>query len=256
MGPDTSTDRTPAETEQRGAEADAAPWAVYLRDVGASVGAVVLVGALLFAVSGVWPPLVAIESGSMEPHIDTGDMVFIMDEERFPGPDARHGVVTAERGSGTGYRTFEQSGDVIVYEPNGNERRTPVIHRAMLWVEDGENWYGRADADAVGSADSCRDLRNCPAPHSGFVTKGDHNGAYDQVTGTSTVVRPAWVVGTGVVRIPRLGFVRLWPTAGDELSTAVAGNGPSATVAADAPVAGAASGGEPTVGESNVTTES
>ncbi|MBV0902323.1 S24/S26 family peptidase [Haloarcula salina] len=246
MGPDTSTDGTPTESEQRGPETDAAPWAVYLRDVGTSVGAVVLVGLFLFAVSGVWPPLVAIESGSMEPHIDTGDMVFIMDEERFPGPDARHGVVTAERGSGTGYRTFERSGDVIVFEPNGNERRTPVIHRAMFWVEDGENWYDRADDDAVGSADSCRDLRNCPAPHSGFVTKGDHNGAYDQVTGTSTVVRPTWVVGTGVVRIPRLGFVRLWPTAGDELSAAVA---------ADAPDIGAASGREPTGGSSNVTTE-
>ncbi|WP_424001653.1 S26 family signal peptidase [Haloarcula salina] len=250
MGPDTSTDRTPAESEQRGPKADAVPWSVYLRDVGTSVGAVVLVGLFLFAVSGVWPPLVAIESGSMEPHIDTGDMVFIMDEGRFPGPDARHGVVTAERGTETGYRTFDRPGDVIVFAPNGNERRTPVIHRAMLWVEDGENWYDRVDADAVGSADSCRELRNCPAPHSGFVTKGDNNGAYDQVTGTSTVVRPAWVVGTGVVRIPRLGFVRLWPTGA---------GGPSVGSAAETPDFGPGDRDDQTatrpVGAANVTTE-
>lgn len=251
MGPDTSTDRTPAESEQRGPEADAAPWTVYLRDVGTSVGAVVLVGLFLFAVSGVWPPLVAIESGSMEPHIDTGDMVFIMEEGRFPGPDARHGVVTAERGATTGYRTFDRTGDVIVFQPNGNERRTPVIHRAMLWVEDGENWYDRVDGDAIGSADSCRELRNCPAPHSGFVTKGDNNGAYDQVTGTSTVVRPAWVVGTGVVRIPRLGFVRLWPTGGAELSAATAASPPDALPATGSERTAARAGGA-----ANLTTES
>ncbi|WP_336336238.1 S26 family signal peptidase [Haloarcula brevis] len=207
---------------------------LYLRDVGTSVGAVVLVGAFLFAVSGVWPPLVAIESGSMEPHIDTGDMVFIMDAERFPGQDARHGVVTAAAGTETGYRTFQRHGDVIVFEPNGNEQRTPVIHRAMLWVDAGENWYARANPEYVGSADSCDELRNCPAPHAGFVTKGDNevtNSRYDQVSGASTVVRPEWVIGTGTFRIPRLGYVRTQPS---RLSSASA---PAAVGRSPAPAA-------------------
>ncbi|MGB9951833.1 S26 family signal peptidase [Haloarcula marismortui] len=216
MGRDESTSSTsPDETEEAADTSPTFRLGLYVRDISTSVGAVMLVGALLFAVSGVWPPLVAIESGSMEPHIDTGDMVFVMDAERFPGQEARHGVVTAATGAETGYRTFQQSGDVIVFEPNGNEQRTPIIHRSMLWVDAGENWYDRANQTYIGSADSCDELRNCPAPHAGFITKGDNkvtNTRYDQVTGASTVVRPEWVIGTGIFRIPRLGYVRVQPS--------------------------------------------
>lgn len=55
----------------------------YIRDIAGSALAVLLIGALLFGVSGVWPPMVAVESGSMEPHIQTGDLVFVMEEHRF-----------------------------------------------------------------------------------------------------------------------------------------------------------------------------
>ncbi|WP_209309464.1 S24/S26 family peptidase [Haloarcula amylovorans] len=195
------------ETADTSADDERVPMAVYVRDIGSSIGAVLLVGALLFAVSGIWPPLVAIESGSMEPHIDTGDMVFLMDEERFAGSNATHGVVTAR--SAEGYVRFEQPGDVIIYEPDGSERRTAVIHRAMFYVEDGENWYDRADPDDIGGADDCAELRNCPAPHAGFITKGDNNDAYDQATTTSGVVRAEWVIGTAELRIPGLGWIRL-----------------------------------------------
>jgi len=216
MSRDESTNGTPPDGTDGPVEASSGfRFGLYVRDIGTSVGAVVLVGVFLFAVSGVWPPLVAIESGSMEPHIDTGDMVFVMDAERFSGQEARHGVVTAAVGAETGYRTFQQHGDVIVFEPNGNEQRTPIIHRSMLWVDAGENWYDRANREYLGSADSCDDLRNCPAPHAGFITKGDNevtNSRYDQVTGASTVVRPEWVVGTGTFRIPRLGYVRVQPS--------------------------------------------
>jgi signal peptidase len=145
----------------------------------------------------------------MEPHIDTGDLVFVMEEDRFPGPDARHGVTTADQSDS--YVRFEQSGDVIVYAPDGNTGTTPIIHRAMLWVDDGENWYDRADPDAVGSADSCADLRNCPAPYAGFITKGDNNARYDQVGSAviSDPVKPEWIVGTAELRVPFLGQIRL-----------------------------------------------
>jgi len=203
------------ESDESASEPDSrAPIAVYVRDVLGSIVAVVLVGALLFTVSGVYPPLVAIESQSMTPNIDTGDMVFVMDEDRFPGPDARHGVVTAKTGEAVGYSTFGAPGDVIIFEPNGDTERTPIIHRAMFWVESGENWYDEADANAVGPADNCAELRHCPAPHSGFVTKGDFNTGYDQAGQTSTVVRPEWVIGTAEVRIPGLGWIRLQGVAG------------------------------------------
>ncbi|WP_420871428.1 S26 family signal peptidase [Halomicrobium salinisoli] len=192
---------------------DDVDWRVYAYDLVSSVAAVALVGAFLFAVSGVWPPLVAIESPSMTPHIQKGDLVFVMEEERFPGDGAvgDTGVVPAQRGEQTGYRTFQGHGDVVVYQPDGNAGQTPIIHRAMFWVEEGENWYDRADEDYVGAADNCEELSNCPADEAGFITKGDYNHQYDQVGSRplSDPVRPAWVIGTAEARVPLLGEIRL-----------------------------------------------
>lgn len=182
---------------------------LVIRETTLSVGAVVAVGLLLFAISGVWPPMVAVESGSMEPHMEKGDLVFITDTERFT-PDAAvndTGVVTHETGSEVGYRKFGGYGSVIVYDDPGSGG-PPVIHRARFWVDAGENWYDRADPDHI-TANSCDSLPNCPAPHAGFVTKGDANGQYDQVNGISDPVKPEWIVGTARVRIPYLGWVRL-----------------------------------------------
>ena len=181
----------------------------YGMDIVGSAGAVILVGLLLFTVSGVWPPLVAIESPSMDPHIEKGDLVFVMEEERFAGTNDRAGVVTAQ--AADGYIKFQQPGDVIVYQPDGNEGRTPIIHRAMFYVEPGENWYSRADPAHLGGADNCDELANCPAPHDGFITKGDNNNQYDQV-GNAPISEPVdseWVIGTAEYRVPLLGEIRL-----------------------------------------------
>jgi len=195
----------------------------YGMDIVGSAGAVILVGLLLFTVSGVWPPLVAIESPSMDPNIETGDLVFVMEEERFAGPNAEDGVVPAAAAGG--YVKFQQPGDVIVYEPDGSESRTPIIHRAMFYVEDGESWYSRADPDHLGSADNCEELSNCPAPHAGFITKGDNNDQYDQV-GSNPISEPVeseWVIGTAEYRVPLLGEIRLgWNRAATNASAAVA----------------------------------
>jgi signal peptidase len=191
--------------------------ATFAFDIVSSVLAVLVVGALLFAVSGVWPPMVAVESPSMTPHMQTGDLVFVMDENRFAAQGATVGVVTARTGSHVKYHKFDRPGDVIVYNPDGNENRTPIIHRAMFWVDNGENWYEKADKQAIGRYSECGEttqeaLPNCPAPHGGFVTKGDANGVYDQAQGTtglSTPVKPAWVIGTAELRVPLLGCIRL-----------------------------------------------
>ncbi|WEL16188.1 Signal peptidase I [Halorhabdus sp. SVX81] len=188
--------------------------ALFAFDTLSSVLIVVMIGGFLFATSGVWSPVVAVESGSMQPHMDVGDTVFVMEDGRFPGPGSQgeSGVVTAHTGRKTGYRTFGGYGDVIVYQPDGNETATPIIHRAMLWVENEENWYDRADSTAIGNADSCAELVNCPAPHAGFITKGDNtvtNSRYDQVIGISDPVKPKWIVGTAEVGVPWLGQLRL-----------------------------------------------
>ncbi|MFB6205311.1 MAG: S26 family signal peptidase [Haloglomus sp.] len=205
---------------------------VYLREVLSSVGLVLLVGLLLFAISGIWPPMVAVESGSMYPHMQRGDLVFIMEEHRFP-PAAAHegtGVVTYQTGQRVGYRKFQLPGDVIVYQPDGRTRVTPIIHRARFWVNESENWVanGKAKPAYLGGATSCGQLEMCPAPHAGFITKGDANSRYDQVSGLSEPVKPEWVVGTAEFRIPWLGKIRLWAA-----QTAL--ESPTQVAAADAP---------------------
>ncbi len=184
------------------------PSVSFVREVVSSVLLVVLFGLVLFAISGVWPPLVAVESGSMEPHMSRGDLVFVMEANRLAPSIATGstGVVPYQIAAGTGYRKFGEYGDVIVFEPNG--ARTPIIHRARFWVNDSENWYGKADATYL-EGGSCSAVPNCPAPHSGFITKGDNNPRYDQASRIAEPVRPSMIRGTAEVRIPWLGYVRL-----------------------------------------------
>jgi len=178
-----------------------------VRDLLSTVALVAMVGLLLFAVSGLWPPLVAVESGSMEPHMEKNDLVFIVDEERFAGDGAVDGVVTYQQGQESGVRSFGSYGEVIVFQPNG-DTGVPIIHRAHLYVEEDEEWVDRADQDHL-RGDTCEEVRNCPAPHDGFITKGDDTPYYDQVAGRSSVVKSEWIKGRAEVRIPWLGWVRL-----------------------------------------------
>ncbi|WP_231554219.1 S26 family signal peptidase [Halobellus rufus] len=185
---------------------------LFIRETLYSALAVVGVGLLLFAISGVWPPMVAVESGSMEPEMYRGDLVFVTEEHRFT-PDYAYGdtgVVTVEIGTEAGYRSFGGNGSVIIYSPP-DRAGSPIIHRAHFHVEEGENWYDRADP-AYMRADNCQELPNCPAPHAGFITKGDANGQYDQVTSvadTAGPIRPEWIRGSARLRIPYLGHIRL-----------------------------------------------
>ncbi|WP_227353423.1 S26 family signal peptidase [Haladaptatus salinisoli] len=206
------TDAGPAELLRWLRTTDEEPVA-FVRDVLNTVLWVVAIGLVLFAVSGVWPPMVAVESGSMEPQMERGDLVFVMDEGRLAG-DGSHadtGVVTYRAGERSGYQSFNDYGDVIIFAPDGNARETPIIHRAMFWVESGENWYDEANPAYIAGASNCRELANCPAPHAGFITKGDDNAGYDQVgfAPHSGPVKPSWVVGKAKLRIPWLGWIRL-----------------------------------------------
>nr|WP_238993975.1 S26 family signal peptidase [Halobellus captivus] len=190
---------------------------LFIRETLYSALAVAAVGFLLFAISGVWPPMVAVESGSMEPEMYRGDLIFVTEEHRFT-PDYAYedtGVVTIDIGTEEGYRSFGGNGSVIIYDPP-TRVGSPIIHRAHFYVEEGENWYDRADP-AYMNADDCDQLRNCPAPHSGFITKGDANGQYDQATDIAGPVRPEWIRGSARLRIPYLGHIRL------ELAGLVAG---------------------------------
>ena len=182
---------------------------MFVRELLTSMATVAAVGLLLFGLSGVWPPMVAVESGSMNPNMQKGDLIFVTEPGRF-APDAARGdtgVVTHEVGEEVGYRTFNNYGTVVVYESAGYG--PPIIHRARFWVDEGENWYDEANKAWVRGADNCEQMDNCPAPHAGFITKGDNNAYYDQVGNIRAPVKPQWLIGTARVRIPYLGWVRL-----------------------------------------------
>ena len=185
-----------------------------VRDLATIIVIIAISGSLLFGISGTWPPLVAVESGSMEPHIEQGDLVLITDDGRFTGDGAVSGtgIVTLERGQETEYTTFDAPGDVITFRPNGDPTKTATIHRAHFWVEKGERWTEtKADPAFVNGA-ACAEIASCPAPHDGFITKGDANPAYDQLPRSgaeTTVVSPDWVTGKAMFRIPWVGQVRL-----------------------------------------------
>ncbi|MDY6780027.1 MAG: S26 family signal peptidase [Halobacteria archaeon] len=175
------------------------PTVVFVEDLLISLLIVGGIATVLFGISGIWPPMVAVESGSMEPHLSRGDLVFVVNETNFvpDGVDAHHGVVTYQQGKEIGYKKFGRYGDVIVYQPNGNPRRPPIIHRAMRWVEEGEKW----------SADN----KTHVAQTSGFLTKGDNNDNYDQEGGEqiSAIVKPEWVKAKAVYAVPQIGKIRL-----------------------------------------------
>jgi signal peptidase len=161
---------------------------------------IILIG-VPFLISGVWPPFVSIVSDSMEPTMTRGDMIFIVDNDRFSDSNDIDGIAVAEQN--------DSDGDVIVYYPNGEKNRTPVIHRAVLYVEEGENWVQKADSRYLAS-DSCTFTTNCPAPNSGFITLGDSNNQYDQDAGLTAPVKEEWIVGKAHQKIPFVGWLRVF----------------------------------------------
>jgi signal peptidase len=151
--------------------------------VAAVILAVMVVSYLTLGVFGV--PAVSVISGSMEPHMKKGDLVI------YKSPD-RTNIITYQEGATSGYESFENYGNVILYNKNGDTNQIPIIHRALYWVETGEPmWDGGPSA-----------------PYSGYITKGDNNRAIDQASPISDrrPIKEEWVMGVSLWRIPWLGY--------------------------------------------------
>lgn len=162
-------------------------WVSLARDI---LFAATLVGAIalaLYVYAGVWPPLVSVDGTSMFPHMKGGDLILIQKVDPSK-------IVTYEAGKDSGYSTFSDYGDVIVYRPFGRSDVTPVIHRAMYRASaETPMWEG-----------------SVASPNDGFITQGDNNFLFDQSCGISpnTPVKDEWVLGVARARIPFLGYVR------------------------------------------------
>jgi signal peptidase len=140
------------------------------------IGAISLLSQLVL---GLWTPMVAVESGSMVPNLNIGDIVVVQGASRTE-------VIPWDVAETKGYSAFNNPGDVILYRPYGKERldiidqakallgipyptdkATPIIHRALRYVNQSQPmWDGGPKA-----------------PFSGYITKGDHNDRIDQMAG-------------------------------------------------------------------------
>jgi len=109
-------------------------WKGLARDALIALVIVAMILGAMYAYAGNWPPLVVVESSSMQHGdtvsslgvIDTGDMVF---QQAAPTRDS---VITYIEGRARGYSTYGDYGDVIIFRRASDP--TPVIHRAIMYV--------------------------------------------------------------------------------------------------------------------------
>ena len=147
----------------------------WAREALLASGLIATLIAVLVLMTGSWPPMVVIESGSMMHEdegnvgaIDPGDLVLVMSDERKN--IVTYAEATEDGGTYEGYENHGMPGDVIIYRKNGGTM-TPVIHRALLravadetatperGVEDpcngNEGSWDPISVDADGEAGTC-----------------------------------------------------------------------------------------------------
>ncbi len=215
-----------------------------LKDIVISVIIVAIIFLSLYAYAQTWPPIVVIESGSMQhgdmSHIgtiDTGDIVIV---KKVYSPED---VVSYVEGRMSGYKTYGDYGDVVIYKCNGRL----IIHRAILYLHwNGHEWKIRGfengsypswlhvtrnyiTIDNVGYAKkeiviNLQKLNPDKVGKEGFITMGDHNlaqyggSAYDQSSAGGFIpicpklVNYNVIVGVARGEIPWFGAIKLYLT--------------------------------------------
>ncbi len=219
------------------------------RDILIAVIIMVIIIGGLYWYTGNWPPMVVIESNSMMHGddsnvgtIDTGDLVLVKSINN------RKDITTYVEGKKNDYKTYGSYGDVVIYKKNGLDD-TPVIHRAVVFIEYNDSgynvhsklWeYGSWDIPSMGLynvtsfwiADYEPDHINLTVdlkiiltnfqrtghePHGGFLIKGDNNPQVDQVSNLADregvpvePVKDDWIVGRAEGELPWFGLIKLY----------------------------------------------
>jgi signal peptidase len=183
---------------------------------------IVLLLVSLFAYTSNWPPVYVVESNSMQHgsgdqlgDLNAGDIVLAQKA-------SLSSIVTWVVGLTTGSSTYGSFGDVLIYYPNGSTGATPIIHRAIIYLQY-DAWDGTYNAtglttaecpsvyDTPHTAGNCgttgltsMDTLNlfdvggrtvtvsfsCPTElgeHSGFLTLGDNNSGPDESGGCGMI---------------------------------------------------------------------
>ncbi len=215
------------------------------KDIIISVIIVAVIFLSLYGYTQNWPPMVVIESESMQhgslSHIgtaDTGDIVLV--KKVYSEDD----IVTYVEGRMKNYRTYGDYGNVIIYNYNGQS----IIHRAIVYLKwSGSRWVIRGFENGnypswlevtkneiiikdVGYTHKGiiihtdpKDLNPNKVGYEGFITMGDHNlakygsYAYDQnsvdfVPICPKLVNYEMIEGVAVGEIPWFGAIKLYLT--------------------------------------------
>mgnify|MGYP000213594071 CR=1 FL=1 len=171
--------------EQPGAKRKIPPTVIDIV-VAVAIVASILIG--MFIYTGIWPPLVVVESKSMQHSadessvgtIDTGDLVLVKKvSDKFD-------ITTYLEGKTKGYRSYGDFGDVIVYKRGGSDERTPIIHRAVIYLtanEDGASFR---------------------APSLQYLVRGGGDADYDFLNDEDT-----WERITGTIRLYGYGYTNM-----------------------------------------------
>ena len=118
---------------------DSDPIRTLVREIFLAAGMITLLVLAMWAHTGSMPPLVVVESNSMQHDssgeigtIDAGDLVLVH------SPDQNKIITFAEAtypdSENFGYESLGMEGDVIIYERNGETDSTPIIHRALFKI--------------------------------------------------------------------------------------------------------------------------
>jgi signal peptidase len=150
--------------------------------------------------------------------IDPGDLVFVRHITD------RDDVSTLAQGFPVRYGRV---GDVVVYRPSGSTGATPIIHRALFYLqinEDATYSIPELNISHEASLDQPKItfLTHCvlqgglhgpwTSADSGFITKGDNNPMADQCPQAhlSDPARPDWVLGKARGEVPWFGLIKLF----------------------------------------------
>ncbi len=241
----------PSQVQKKGSGKKKSGIVLFARDAGVALAVVVAILVGMYAYSGLWPPLVVVESNSMMhgsdniSHIgaiDTGDLVLV---KAIKGPED---VKTYMDGYLNGYKTYGDYGDVVIYRKGGSATQTPIIHRALIYLQanpDGKSYsapslqgipeggkWEASEGDTWNKITSSITIfgvgyDKLPVTidiayllqgqaESGFITKGDHNSMPDSTYwGPDIGYRPidvTWVVGVARGELPWFGLLKLWST--------------------------------------------
>jgi signal peptidase I len=179
-----------------------------------AVAIIVVLLAGLYAYTQNWPPVYVVESQSMQHGYDdvlgvinTGDLVLA---QRIPTDQITPYVV----GVATGYQTYGEYGDVLLYSANG-AGSTPVIHRAILFLEY-DPYTGAYNASEL-SGLRCGDVPGAVYNYTDANGTMDHPCATQGLTGTLTLYHIGWQSAEVIIYLnpAELGYHSGYLTMGD-----------------------------------------